>query len=213
MRVGRVVVPIALLLSLVCASTAHAQSPSERLEVAADLSLLNVSNLGSTNAGIGGRVTFDLTNHIAVEGAVEYFPNDRITSPESRITGPGFQLYDDRSRTTGLFGVKVGSYTPRFGWFAKARPGFTHLKLTGGGCLGTECGRILAFTDFIVPEYRTEFAFDVGGGVEVYPSARTVARVEMGDTIIRHRSVAMPCYGQPCTSHNVSSRFGLGWRF
>ena len=63
-----------------------------------------------------------------------------------------------------------------------------------------------------VPEYRTEFAFDLGGVLEFYPSARTVARIDAGDTMIRHRSSAVPpC--QECTTHNFSSRFGVGVRF
>ena len=216
MRTGRVVAPVVLLLSLSSVQAARAQPGPERLEMAVNLSLLHVSDFGSTNAGIGGRMTFNLTKHVALEGDVEYTPNDRIRGPEERIEGLKFQMYDDRSRTTGLFGVKVGTYTPRFGVFGKARPGFTHLTAKGGGCLGDGCLPMYARTTFLaIPPkyvYSTEFAFDVGGGFEVYPTGRTVARVEVGDTIIRNQSVTPPCYTD-CTSHNVASRVGFGWRF
>ena len=217
MRTRRVVGPVVLLLSLAAAPAARAQPGPERLEVAANLSLLRVSDFGSTNAGIGGRVSFDLTNHVAVEGDVEYLPKDRITSSEYRIPGVNpFRLYHDRHRTTALFGVKIGTRTSRFGAFGKVRPGFTHLRRTGnGGCLGdVECPGIFAAIDFVAAsEYRTEFAFDVGGGVEFYPTGRTVARIEVGDTIIRHSDIVeLPCY-EACTSHNVASRIGFGWRF
>ena len=63
------------------------------------------------------------------------------------------------------------------------------------------------------PEYRTEIALDLGRVFELYPSARTVIRMELGDTIIRHRSIAPPCFGTSCTSNNLASRFGVGLRF
>ena len=216
MRTGPVVVPVFLLLSLSVAHAAQAQPGPERLEVAVNLSMLRVGDFGSTNAGIGGRLTFNLTKHVALEGDLEYTPNDRMKGPEDRIDGRPFQLYSDRSRATGLFGVKIGTYTPRFGVYGKARPGFTHLtSKVWNGCQGDGCGSMFARTDFLAisPVYQTEFAFDLGGGFEVYPSERTVARVEVGDTIIRNRGVtALPCL-ESCTSHNIASRVGFGWRF
>jgi hypothetical protein len=74
--------------------------------------------------------------------------------------------------------------------------------------VGNGCALVLIALD----TYRTEFALDLGGGIEFYPSRRTVARVELGDTIIRHRSFAPPC-PSGCTSHNLSSRLGIGVRF
>ena len=216
MRTGWVVASLALLLSLSVAQAAQAQPGPERLEVAVNVSMLRVGDFGSTNTGIGGRVTFSLTKHVALDGDLEYIPNDRIKGPKDRIDGIPFQMYEDRSRTTGLFGVKVGTHTPRFGVFGTARPGFTHLTdKTLMGCLGEGCGNMFARTTFLALRRaeRTEFAFDVGGGFEVYPSERTVARVEVGDTIIRNRGRAeIPCY-EACTSHNVASRVGFGWRF
>jgi hypothetical protein len=216
MRTWRIVVPVALLLSLSITRATQAQPGPERLEVAVNLSLLRVSGFESTDAGIGGRVGFNLTRHIALEGDVDYVPNQRSTSPEYRIGGGlAYRIASDRNRTTGLFGVKIGTYTPRFGVFAKARPGFTHVSETGFGCLGDGCAAVLL--DGRLPDYRVEFAFDVGGGFEVYPTGRTVARVEVGDTIIRSRGAVLGgdelrCL-QECTSHNVSSRVGFGWRF
>ena len=213
MRTGRILVPGVMLLSLSFSQAAQAQPGPERLEVAVNLSLLRASGFESTEAGIGGRVGFNLTNHIALEGDVDYIPNHRIKSSESRIgAGDGsFWLVYDHNRTTGLFGAKIGTYTPRFGAFAKARPGFTHSRQTGPGCVG-DCAAV----DLLPArnEYRTEFAFDVGGGFEVYPTGRTVARVEVGDTMIRHSSAVLSCStAEGCTSHNVASRIGFGWRF
>jgi hypothetical protein len=91
----------------------------------------------------------------------------------------------------------------------KLRPGFAHLSDEGLRCVGDPCALVL----FARPEYRTEFALDFGGILEVYPWARTVARFEFGDTMIRHRSTAPPCPTSSCTSHNLASRLGVGFRF
>ena len=193
------------------ARPASAQTPGERLEVAANLNMLRLSDFSGTRAGIGGRVTFDLTPSIALEGEVAFYPKDRIVQSESSTSVGPYQIAGNRRRTDALFGVKVGSRFERFGLFAKARPGFTRLADRGTACEGPGCAVILML---IAPyQYRTEFAFDFGGGIEVYPNARTVARFEAGDTMIRHRSFAPPCPASACTSHNLSTRLGIGYRF
>lgn len=98
------------------------------------------------------------------------------------------------------------------GIFLKARPGITHLAYQHGGCEGPGCTLVLPPP--VLDKYRTELAFDVGGGVQFYPSARTVARAEIGDTIIHHGNEA-PSWLSPTSrsSHNLSSRFGVGFRF
>jgi hypothetical protein len=204
----------ALVLLAACGPGVRAaagQTPGERLEVAANLNMLRLSDFSSTRAGLGGRVTFDLTPHVAIEGELAFYPKDRIAQGESSSSEGPYQIVGNRRRTDALFGVKVGTRFDRFGVFAKARPGFTRLADRGTASEGPGCSVILML---IAPySYRTEFAFDFGGGLELYPTNRTVARVEVGDTMIRHRSFAPPCPGSPCTSHNLSSRLGIGYRF
>src|SRR5215471_9039635 len=65
-------VAVLFLTSLSAATVAHAQSGAPRFEVAANLNVLRVSDFGATNAGIGGRVTVDLTTHVALEGEVGF---------------------------------------------------------------------------------------------------------------------------------------------
>lgn len=204
----------AVMLLFACAPgirAASAQAPGERLEVAANLNLLRLSDFSSLRTGLGGRLSFDVTRNVAFEGELAFYPTDRI---EGEVFGTGvgsYRIVGNRRRTDALFGVKVGTRRERFGLFAKARPGFTRLADRGTACEGPGCAVILML---IAPyTYRTEFAFDFGGGVELYPSARTVARVELGDTMIRHRSFAPPCLTGECTSHNLSTRLGIGYRF
>jgi hypothetical protein len=99
--------------------------------------------------------------------------------------------------------------TDKLGVFAKVRPGFTHFSASGIDCVGGVCALAL----FVRPEDGTEFALDFGGVFEVYPSRRTVARFELGDTMIRHTVFAPPCGPSTCTSHNLSSKVGVGVRF
>ena len=184
-------------------SIAFAQSDS-RLEVAGQATMLRLNDLG-TSAGFGGRFSFDLTNLVALEAEVNFFPSEKITLPTG-IAGTARLAYH-RRRTDALFGAKVGHRGERFGLFARVRPGLARLSDRGLGCDGEVCPLILVAR----PEYRTEFALDVGGTVEFYPSARSVARLDLGDVMIRNRSSAPPCTG--CTTHNFTSRFGAGFRF
>jgi hypothetical protein len=204
----------ALILLFACAAgvrDAPAQTSGERFEVAANLNMLRLSDFSNIRTGLGGRLTVDLTPHLALEGELAFYPKDRIEGVLTETSAGPYRVVGDRRRTDALFGVKVGTRGERLGLFAKARPGFTRLGDRGTACEGTGCAVILML---IAPyAYRTEFAFDFGGGIEVYPSARTVARFEMGDTLIRHRSLAPPCPGSECTSHNLSTRLGIGYRF
>jgi hypothetical protein len=65
---------------------------------------------------------------------------------------------------------------------------------------------------FMRPEYKTEFAVDIGGIFEFYPTRRTIARFDLGDVMIRNRSVGVPPCAD-CLSHNLTSRFGVGVKF
>jgi hypothetical protein len=201
---------IAVLVFLGGPWTALAQTGPSRLEIGAQASFLRLSDFGSTSAGLGGRVTFDLTTWAAIEAEADFFPNDDIVFQPANLSSD-FRLSYQRKRADGFVGVKLGMRTDKVGVFAKVRPGFTSLTDNGGpGCTGEVCALILLMR----PEYRTEFAFDLGGVLEFYPSVRTVVRFDLGDTMIRHRSLAVPpCFSGGCTSHNLSSGMGVGMRF
>jgi hypothetical protein len=201
-----------LVVFLFRADGASAQPAGERLEVGAQAAILRLGGAdggsSTTNGGIGGRISVDLTSWMALEGEINFFPRDKTAAVESA----GTRLAEYRRRTDALAGVRIGRRGERIGVFLKARPGITYLAHTHGACEGSGCALVLPPP--VRDRYRTELAFDVGGGVEFYPSARTVARAEIGDTIIRHGNEA-PSWLAPTsrTSHNLSSRFGVGFRF
>jgi hypothetical protein len=191
-------------------TAAFAQQAFRRIEVAGGASILHLTRSDATAAGMTGRVSVDLTNWLSAEAEMTFFPSDDIIVRDSALSAD-FGVGHYRRRTDGFFGAKVGRRGARYGLFGKVRPGFTHLTNQGVRCIGEDCARILML--FAPDAYRTEFALDLGGGFEFYPSARTVARFEFGDTMIRHRSVAPPCWNETCTSHNFATRVGGGLRF
>jgi len=194
------------------ATDASAQTASQpahsRLEVGAQAGLFSHGSFDKTSAGIGGRLSFDVSRWLTVEGEATFFPDDDVSVQSPGLT-PGLRIQYPRKRTEAFFGMKAGVRYDRVGFFAKARPGFSHVSGNGVECLGEVCALAL----LIRPEYATEFAFDLGGVLEFYPSRRIAARFDLGDTMIRHTSVAPPCWTEGCTSHNLSTKMGVGFRF
>ncbi len=129
----------------------------------------------------------------------------------------------------GLFGAKVGKRFGTVGLFAKARPGFVRFSKGDyqpvGGCTAIFPPPIGCFE----PTAKTNFAFDIGGVVEWYPSKHTIVRLDAGDTIIHfgNRNVAaldVPAGGvgptrlvvipvAADTTQNFQGSLGIGWRF
>jgi hypothetical protein len=171
------------------------------------LSTLQIGEAGNTNAGVGGRVSYEFLPWLAIEGDLSVFPNDRLDI-DSGLSSLTLKTQYSRRRLEGFVGPKIGVRGGRLGAFAKVRPGFTHLIDKGMSCVGEVCALAL----FARPEYDPEFALDLGGIVEFYPTARTVARFDLGTTAIRHRSqYAPPC--RECTTQNFSTSLGMGIKF
>ena len=121
--------------------------------------------------------------------------------------------------TEGLFGLKAGIRKNSFGIFGKFRPGFEssgHAEiprfLNGNGPdpqnpFGFE--RIRA----------TQFALDVGGVIELYPSRRTIVRFDIGDTIVRYPGILFTNFSdgslttETVYSHTLQFSAGVGFRF
>jgi len=164
---------IFLLLTIVAfASVAVAQSTKDKIEIAAQTTSLTLVNpdlpfFDATQAGVGGRFTFNFNRSIAAEAEINFFPQ------KLGVSGSSIQAQ---------FGGKAGKRFEKFGIFGKVRPGF--LSVDRYGFLpppGTQTGSAI----FTV-ERRTLFTLDAGGVLELYPSKRMVVRFEAGDTVIRH---------------------------
>lgn len=190
-------------------STAFAQGDTPRLEVGGQVNVLRLSESSDTNAGFGGRVTVNLSRWLGLEGEYQFLPQDTMSVTSVQGDGSRVGIRYDRRRSTALFGVKAGARGEHFGVFAKVRPGVAALSDRGVECLGDVCALML----LAVPEYRSEFALDVGGVVEFYPSTRWLIRGDVGSLMIKHRSTAPPCAASDCTTWNLAVSAGAGIRF
>ena len=194
-------------VAILCASVvpAAAQTSNTRFEVGGQVSTLRLSTYKDTNPGFGGRFGYEASRRVTLEGEFNFTPHD-----DFKILGTdaGASVSYARRRSEALFGPKIGVRGQKIGLFGRVRPGFTRLTHRGVGCTGEVCALML----LALPEYRTEFALDYGGTLEYYPSARTIARLDLGSTLIRHRSFAPPC-STGCTTQNMTSRVSVGWRF
>ncbi|HEX8127715.1 MAG TPA: outer membrane beta-barrel protein [Pyrinomonadaceae bacterium] len=168
----------------------------------------------TAKVGVGGRITFNLNDNLALEAALNYLPGEGFFSSNSTFGGDGLQ---------GQFGVKAGRRFRRFGLFAKVRPGFLsfdHVERLVGTEIITFDSRPITIGVFR-PGRKTYFETDVGGVVEFYPTRRLVTRFDVGDTIIRYRgritqgvTISMLIRPEPDdTRHNLQFSAGIGFRF
>ena len=190
-------------------ATVPSASAQERWEVGAQFSLFQPSDSLGTNNGLGGRLAWHAASWVSAEAEVNYFATERFERDAlpSLANAGALSLRYNRQRLEVFVGPKIGHRWQRFGLFGKVRPGITRLTDEGVECIGEACALAL----IALPEYRTEFAVDLGGVAEFYPTARTVVRADLGTRIIRHRSSAPPCTG--CNTQNFTSSFGAGFRF
>ena len=161
-----------------------------------------------SEAGFGGRFTFNLNKHVALEAEGDFFPHENFSA--FRTGGHLLQ---------GQFGVKAGKRFGKLGLFGKARPGFASFSkvLTIVGTTTIDFGG-QPFTLPIIEERRkTYFSMDLGGVLEFYPSRRVLTRIDVGDTIIRYGEVSSFGFSPTPllasrTAHNLQVTAGIGFR-
>ncbi len=193
-------IPVFALLAAFC-STVIAQTELPRTEIGIQATLPAAVGHYEADTGIGGRLTYNLNKHLAVEGAFSFFPAkpDDCGSHRCRYYGLGDE------RLLGVFGVKAGYRYDRFGLFLKGRPGFMRLgKFPSDGVCRTQTrtpeGLCLAGI--------TYFAFDTGGVVEFYPTKHLMFRTDIGTAIIRQNDI----YQAPLKGL-IQINVGVGLRF
>jgi hypothetical protein len=113
------------------------------------------------NSGVGGTVSYRMTNHLWFDSEVNQFPG----SGSSKGSG---------SATEGLFGIRYG-YTGRV-WnvYVKARPGFIYYPKTTSFPTGHEFVSL------------SRFAVDCGTTIEMKASERSAFRFDAGITLVRY---------------------------
>ena len=158
--------------------------------------------------GLGGRVGYNFSSHIAVEGEFTFFPRETghknyfiIRAPPS---SPGSERLNsdlslaNRWKTEAVFGLKAGGRMRRIGLFGKARPGLMYSSEVWSG--GSD----------------TNFAMDLGGVFEYYSSPRTLVRLDASDLMVQfdeRDSVKLRLSREKLSTHNFRLGVGFGFRF
>jgi hypothetical protein len=187
----RRIVAFAILSLLVSPVFASAQTDEQRFEAAVHVTSV-YSDQYDTDIGVGGRFAFYPTRWIGADASLSIYPHD--LSPKR-----GNTLVISRGRVEGLFGATVGPQLGRLRPFGYARPGFLHYQAATEpfACI-TIFPPPLACT---LAAGTTVFAFDVGGGVDIYPTTRTVVRLDAGDRMVRYPGPSLDVDG---TAHDAS---------
>jgi len=181
------VLTAAASLLMVLTQNAQAQSRSRsetpKVEVGVQYSLLRLTDADVTDSGVGGRVTLNTSDNFSLESEFNFFPQERVNFANGLGTATS-------RRMQGLFGAKYGVRTEKFGVFGKVRPGFVRFG-EGSSPIGTAA---------------TEFALDIGGVFELYPTRPIALRFDVGNTLIRFGALDN-------TSNNLQFTTGVAFRF
>ena len=177
----------------------------------------NFSN--STEPGFGGRFTFNLNRSVALEAVGNLFPHS--------CSFCGGNLGDNSGIIKqGLFGLKAGKRFEKWGLFGKVRPGV--VTFGQGKTIYILTGTGSSTSISVRREGQSNFATDLGGVIEFYPSKRVVTRFDLGDTLIHYPSrqgnflsfdpttsspILIPFTTRSETRHNFQFAAGVGWRF
>ncbi len=193
-------------LTSIVAATSFAQSSGDRkLEVSGQLAVNDLAELETTDLGFGGRLGFRATPLFTFEGELNLFPSD--IPDEVPVTS---------SRLEGLFGIKIGPRFDRFSVFGKVRPGFVRF-----GEAPEPIACILIFPPPLSCQLaagETVLAVDLGGGVEFYPSERSLVRFDVSDLMLKYSG---PVFNRDFEAfdeggfwgHNLRLTVGAGFRF
>ncbi len=177
----RTLTALSVLIVFAAAPPVWAQVDEPRFQVAGHVAGAVSSEFDGTDVGFGGRLSWSPTALIGADAEITFYPED---FSGDLADGVANEQPFSGSRIEGLFGVTVG---PRLGAvrpFAKLRPGFLTFN---------EAPEPIACILIFPPTLRctlaggeTVFALDYGGGVDFFPTDRTVLRFEIGDRAVRY---------------------------
>jgi hypothetical protein len=203
---GRILRSALIVLAVLTVGSSRAAAQTGAVEVGGHVGVLRLSELDTTDSGIGADVVWHFAPSLAVDGAFTWFPGaDPFSGGSSRR----------QDRALGLAGLRAGVTAGSVDLFARARAGY--LRFSQGP--PTVC--IAIFPTPLVCQLSggyTAFAADFGGGASVglTPSGRLRATVEAGDLLVRYGFMSLRPNGGTTDgfiSHNLLISFGAAWRF
>lgn len=211
-------VALSLLVTIVRAQSNAGELP--KFEVGAQFTSITKPSFdnGDTEPGFGGRFTYNINKTFALEAVGNFFPHS--------CRGCGVLGDNSGNIAQGLGGVKIGKRFEKWGIFGKARAGVVSFSQGDGKFVAVNPGSTFPFE--FQRKRMNNFAADLGGVLEFYPTKRLVTRFEAGDTLIHYRERTTnfisfdPVTGAPTlipftlnseTRHNFQFVAGIGWRF
>lgn len=224
----------AMMLTAV-ATTARAQNFADdsRWELGGHYALLNLpyqcnglTDCNSGSSGFGGNLTYNWTPWISFDSEMNFFPDNG--NPATMVTGGQV--------TEGLFGLRVGPTTRKWGFYSVLRPGFVSFSrvlsdTAPAGVAGGSTGqRQFHATLYPPPSWQapspyssqtistgtsgfsrnTYFALNYGEAIEYRPTKHMALRFDVGDTIVNYPGVSVL---GPFKQHNFQISQALVIRF
>jgi hypothetical protein len=183
-------------------SPAAAQSVG--VEVGGHIGILRLSELETTEVGVGVHAIAPLSRRVAIDGALTWFPGS---------SDPGLNR---QGRTLGLAGVRAMLGRGNVDLFARGRAGYLRFG---------DQGSVVCIAIFPPPlscrlaAGYTAFAADFGGGASIGlgSSGRLRVHIDAGDLLVRYSvETFRPAEGaitEGFVGHNPLVSVGLGWRF
>ncbi|HJR08745.1 MAG TPA: outer membrane beta-barrel protein [Pyrinomonadaceae bacterium] len=191
---------VALLLLVSVSASAQSVLDDHKFEVGGQYTVIGLDDFDVVN-GVGGRVGYNFNKYFALEGEANFFPETHLGNEQFG------------SKAQGFVGVKAGTRAKYAGVFAKLRPGAMAIgEITSGfNCNSTSFGSVCRTN-------HGQFALDAGAVAEVYPSRRSIIRLDVGDTMVNIRRASRSFFGQTTSTsndftHNLQISLGFSYRF
>jgi hypothetical protein len=200
----RAILAMTGVLVLTSPTPGAAQANDSRFHIGGQVVAVSSGEFDSSDVGLGVRASWNVWSLLAVDAEIDFYPSEwPDTTPFSR------------RRVEGFFGGAAGPVIGRMRPFAKVRPGFVTFD---------EAPRPFACIAIFPPPLScrlaagaTVFALDLGGGLEVFPSAHTVVRVDAGDRLVRYPGPVLDsdftARAESFFGHDFRLSVGAGVRF
>jgi len=186
------------------------------------------STCETSNSGLGGNLTYNFSSWVSADTEMDFFANNGSAS--TNLTGGNV--------TEGLFGLRFGPTTRRWGLYSVVRPGFVNfgrvlspMPASGTPAPGappadipslapTPAPRFSAVLNYQAPSTTpmamlgftraTDFAFNYGEAIEYRPTKHVAVRLDIGDTIVTYPGATL---GSQYHQHNFQISEALVFRF
>jgi len=195
-----------IVLTVLAGGSSRAMAQARAVDVGGHIGVLRLSELHTTDTGVGAHVVWHVAPPLAVDGTLTGFPGGSDFNGGSSA---------GQRRVLGLAGLRTTVAFGNADLFAQARAGFLRFGQ------GPPIVCIAIFPPPLICQLSagyTAFAADVGGGASIglIPSGRLRASIEAGDLLVRYGLISFRPSGgktEGFVSHNLLLSIGAAWRF